>query len=102
MVDDDALRHGGHVQLDGGLDGVVLVLGVGDQQRLERAHVIGERGARGAVGGIDATRFTRHGEELCTDALVDVAVQVEGDELEVDAAGLLGDGHVSSFRVVFG
>ena len=54
--------------------------------------VVGEGEAPVAVGRVDAAGRRRDGEQLRADALVDVPVQVDGDELEVVAVSGR-DGH---------
>ena len=88
MVALDALGQARQVDLDGRLDGGVLVLGVGDEQVDEVVDPVGEGQATGAVGRVDPTGVDGGGEQLGPDALVDVAVEVDGDDAEV--AGRLG------------
>ena len=82
MVGGDALGDVGQVELDGGLDGGVLVLGVALEQGDDAADVGGDVGPGDGVGGVDPAGRRGDGEQLGADALVDVLVEVEGDEVE--------------------
>ena len=68
---------------------VVLVLGVGDEQADDAAHVARRGAASASVAGVDVAGGVGDAEQLVADALVDVLVEVEGDDLEV--GGLDGE-----------
>ena len=55
-----------------------------------RSSIRSTRGRRartaGAVGGVEAAGLRGHPEELGSDALVDVVVEVDGDELDLGVA----------------
>ena len=85
VVAGDLLGQHRQVRFDGRLHAGVLVLGVGDEEG-PGACTAGEVGTGRAVGGIERPASDCHGEQLSADALVDVAVQVEGP------AGFLGSG----------
>ena len=78
------------------LEVLILVVGVHLEHLAHRQHVGGDCGAVGPATRIDAAGGKRDVEQLGPDALVDVAVEVDGDEVEVvggaDGVGG-GDGH---------
>ncbi len=88
----DLLGEVGQVLLDRRLHVRVLVLGVRHQQLDDGVDVVGDLDPAGAEGGIDVAGLHGHGEELAADRLVDVPVQVDGDELQGrgGGAGLAG------------
>ena len=90
----------GQVRLDGGLDRGVLVLGVGrraGRRRRRGAACVATR--PDAVGRVEAAGVAGQREQLGPDALVDVAVQVEGDELRARRCAVsVDDGHGGPFR----
>ena len=90
VVERDLLGHVGEVDLDEGLDGGVLVLGVRLEQPVHVADVGGEVAPCGPVAGIGLARRRRDGEQLGPDGLVDVAVEVDGDQLEAGQGGFGG------------
>jgi hypothetical protein len=83
------------------LDVQILVMGVHLEHLAHREHVPGDGGTVGSAAGVDSARGERHVEQFRPDPLVDVAVQVDGEEIEVvgraDEAGgaedVGGDAH---------
>ena len=65
------------------VDHRVFMLGVQLEHLSDGAHVIGEGDAAAPIGRVEAAGGRRDREQLGADALVDVAVRVEGDEVEV-------------------
>ncbi len=92
MVALDPLGQVGEVDLERGLHRPVLVLRVRDEEPGHGADVAGQGDACATVGRVEATSLGHDGEQLGADALVDIAVQIVHHELELGAAGLLGDG----------
>ena len=103
MVVADDLGQLRRVPADHRLDELVLVLGVGDEHPHEGAQPLAVGRERFLVAGVDVAGGVGDAEELVPDALVDVLVAVEDDDIEV--GGLDGewredggDGHGCSFR----
>jgi len=71
----------------------VLVLGVGHEQVHRGVEVRGDRSHVGGGAGVDPSGRTGQGEEVGADALVDVAVGVDGDELVGAGGDGVDDGH---------
>ena len=59
----------------------------------------GERGACGPIGRVDVAGGLGHAEQLGSDALVDVAVEVERDRFDGLGRLLVDDAHVDSSKV---
>jgi hypothetical protein len=94
VVDAHLLGDIGNVSFDERLDDTVFVLGVGVEELVHVSYMGGEGGAGHPIARISLSRGDRQREQFAPDALVDVAVEVEGDVREASQDGVgVDDGH---------
>ena len=82
VVADDLFGQIGHLTLEDGADGRILVVSVDRQQVDRAAEVVSHLEACGSERGIGGARLIDEREEVLADSLVDVAVQAERHSLE--------------------
>ena len=93
MVDLDALGQVRQLALEHGLDGGILVLGVVDQLGHDGGDVAGERPTAQQVIRCGPSGIHGDGEQLGSDGLVDVSVEIVGDPIKGERRGEFDDGH---------